>query len=452
MPIEDASSRLPRVAATRVIEIRTEIPGPRSREILAREQRAVARPLIVHEPIVADRARGSTITDVDGNTFVDFVGGVGVANVGHNHPRVVAAITEQAERFLHTDYTVVPYEGYIELAERLGALAPISGETRSAFFNAGAEAVENAVKLSRLYTKRQGVIAFEGAFHGRTWMALTMTSKTHPYKEGLGPFAPEVYRAPYPNLYRGLGADAAIAALERMFVTQVSPDHVAAIVFEPQQGEGGFIPAPEEFVEGLRRICDEHGIVLVADEVQTGFGRTGRMFAMEHYDVEPDLMIVAKSIAGGLPLSGVIGRAQIMDDPHAGAIGGTFIGNPVALAAACAVLDIFEEEQLVARAQILGDALRARLLAWQSRWPQIGDVRGLGAMIALELVRDPISKEPAPELAEAVIHEALQRGLLLLKAGVNGNCIRVLCPLTTSEAELDDGLRAWEDALGVVLG
>jgi len=440
------------VAATRVIEIRTEIPGPRSREILAREQRAVASPLIVHETIVADRARGSTITDVDGNTFVDFVGGVGVANVGHNHPRVVAAITEQAERFLHTDYTVVPYEGYVELAERLGALAPISGETRGAFFNAGAEAVENAVKLARLYTKRQGVIAFEGAFHGRTWMALTMTSKTHPYKKGLGPFAPEVYRTPYPNLYRGLGADAAIAALERMFVTQVAPDDVAAIVFEPQQGEGGFIPAPEEFVEGLRRICNEHGIVLVADEVQTGFGRTARMFAMEHYDVEPDLMIVAKSIAGGLPLSGVIGRAEIMDDPHSGAIGGTFIGNPVALAAACAVLDIFEEEQLVARAQILGDALRARLLAWQSRWSQIGDVRGLGAMIALELVRDPISKEPAPELAEAVIHEALQRGLLLLKAGVNGNCIRVLCPLTTSEAELDDGLRAWEDALGVVLG
>ena len=440
------------MAATRVIEIRTEIPGPRSREILAREQRAVAHPLIVHESIVADRARGSTITDVDGNTFVDFVGGVGVANVGHNHPRVVAAITEQMDRFLHTDYTVVPYEGYIELAERLGALAPISGETRGAFFNAGAEAVENAVKLSRLYTKRQGVIAFEGGFHGRTWMALTMTSKTHPYKKGLGPFAPEVYRAPYPNLYRGLGADAAIAALERMFVTQVSPDHVAAIVFEPQQGEGGFIPAPEEFVEGLRRICDEHGIVLVADEVQTGFGRTARMFAMEHFDVEPDLMIVAKSIAGGLPLSGVIGRATIMDDPHSGAIGGTFIGNPVALAAACAVLDIFEEEQLVARAQILGDALRVRLLAWQSRWSQIGDVRGFGAMIALELVRDPISKEPAPDLAEAVIHEALQRGLLLLKAGVNGNCIRVLCPLTTSEAELDGGLRAWEDALGVVLG
>jgi len=439
------------VAATRVIEIRTQIPGPRSREILEREQKAVAHPLIVHEPVVADRARGSTITDVDGNTFVDFVGGVGVANVGHNHPRVVEAIAEQADRFLHTDFTVVPYESYVELAERLGALVPISGETRGAFFNAGAEAVENAVKLSRLYTKRQGVIAFDGAFHGRTWMALTLTSKTHPYKKGLGPFAPEVYRAAYPNGYRGPDAATALAALERMFVTHVSPEHVAAIVFEPQQGEGGFLPAPPEFVEGLRRICDEHGIVLVADEVQTGFGRTGRMFAMEHFGVEPDLVTVAKSIAGGLPLSGVIGRADIMDDPHPGAIGGTFIGNPVALAAALAVLDVFEDEQLVDRAQLLGAALRARMLDWQGRWPAIGDVRGMGAMLAIELVRDPVTKEPAPELAEAVIGEALQRGLLLLKAGVTGNCIRVLCPLTTTDAELDDGLRAWEEALAEVL-
>jgi 4-aminobutyrate aminotransferase/(S)-3-amino-2-methylpropionate transaminase len=439
------------VAATRVIEIRTEIPGPRSREILERERHAVASPLIVHQPIVAERARGSTITDVDGNTFVDFVGGVGVANVGHNHPRVVEAITEQAERFLHTDFTVVPYEGYVELAERLGALVPITGETRAAFFNAGAEAVENAVKLARLATRRQGVIVFDGAFHGRTWMALTMTSRTHPYKTGLGPFAPEVYRAPYPNAYRGPDSDTALAALERMFATHVSPMHVAAIVFEPQQGEGGFLPAPPEFVAGLRRICDEHGIVLVVDEVQTGFGRTGRMFAMEHFDVEPDLLVVAKSIAGGLPLSGVVGRASIMDDPHAGAIGGTFIGNPVALAAAVAVLDVFEEEQVVARAQLLGDALRARMHEWQERWPQIGDVRGLGAMLAVELVGDPATKEPAPELARAVIDEALQRGVLLLKAGVYGNCIRVLCPLTTSEAELDDGLRAWEEALAAVL-
>jgi 4-aminobutyrate aminotransferase / (S)-3-amino-2-methylpropionate transaminase / 5-aminovalerate transaminase len=440
------------VAATRVIEIRTDIPGPRSREILERERHAVAHPLIVHEPVVADRARGSTITDVDGNTFVDFVGGVGVANIGHNHPRVLEAIVEQADRFLHTDYTVVPYEGYVELAERLGALAPISGETRGAFFNAGAEAVENAVKLARLYTKRQAVIAFEGAFHGRTWMALTMTSRTHPYKTGLGPFAPEVYRAPFPNAYRGPDATKALAVLEYMFATHVSSTHVAAIVFEPQQGEGGFLPAPPEFVTGLRRICDEHGIVLVADEVQTGFGRTGRMFAMEHFDVEPDLMVVAKSIAGGLPLSGVVGRASIMDDPHAGAIGGTFIGNPVALAAASAVLDVFAEEQIVARAQLLGDAIRARMLEWQARWLQIGDVRGLGAMLAIELVGDPATKEPAPELAKAVIDEALQRGLLLLKAGVHANCVRVLCPLTTSDAELDDGLRAWEEALAAVLG
>jgi 4-aminobutyrate aminotransferase / (S)-3-amino-2-methylpropionate transaminase / 5-aminovalerate transaminase len=439
------------VAATRIIEIRTEIPGPRSREILERERHAVASPLIVHEPIVAERARGATITDVDGNTFVDFVGGVGVANVGHNHPRVVEAIADQVDRFLHTDYTVVPYEGYVELAERLGALVPIAGETRAAFFNAGAEAVENAVKLARLYTKRQAVIAFEGAFHGRTWMALTMTSKTHPFKKGLGPFAPEVYRAPYPNAYRGLDAAAALAALERLFSTHVSPEHVAAIVFEPQQGEGGFVPAPAEFVDGLRRICDTYGIVLVADEVQTGFGRTGRMFAMEHFGVEADLMTVAKSIAGGLPLSGVVGRAAIMDHPHSGAIGGTFIGNPLALAAALAVLDVFEEEQLVERAQLLGAALRARMLDWQARWARIGDVRGLGAMLALELVRDPATKEPAPELIEAVVAEALQRGLLLLKAGVDGNCIRVLCPLTISDAELDDGLGAWEDALEAVL-
>ena len=435
-----------------MIEIRTEIPGPRGREILERERGAVARPLIVHGPVVADSARGSTITDVDGNTFVDFVGGVGVANVGHNHPRVVEAIAEQADRFLHTDFTVVPYEGYVELAERLGALVPIAGETRGAFFNSGAEAVENAVKLARLSTRRQGVIAFEGAFHGRTMLALTMTSKTHPYKRGLGPFAPEVYRAPFPNAYRGPTGEAALAALERLFSTHVLPEDVAAIVFEPQQGEGGFLPAPPVFVAGLRRICDEHGIVLVADEVQTGFGRTGRMFAMEHYDVEPDLLVVAKSIAGGLPLSGVVGRASIMDDAHSGAIGGTFIGNPVALAAACAVLDVFEEERLVDRAQLLGDAIRARMLDWQSRWPQIGDVRGLGAMLAIELVRDPSTKEPAPELVQAVIDEALQRGLLLLKAGLDGNCIRVLCPLTTSDAELDDGLRAWEEALAVVLG
>ena len=440
------------MAATKTIELRTEIPGPRSLEILERERRSVAAPLIVHLPVVAAEAQNATITDVDGNRLVDFVGGVGVLNVGHNHPRVVRAVHEQADRYIHTDYTVVAYEPFVELAERLGALVPISGDVRAAFFNAGTEAVENAVKLARLSTGRQAVIAFDGAFHGRTYLSLTMTSRTHPYKRGLGPFMPEVYRAPFPSAYRGPSADEALAALERMLSTQVSPDHVAAVVFEPQQGEGGFIPADAAFVRGLRRLCDEHGIVLVADEVQTGFGRTGRMFAMEHFGVEPDLLVVAKSIAGGLPLSGVVGKAALMDHPHAGAIGGTFIGNPVALAAASAVLDVFEEERLVDRAGLVGDTIRARMLEWQSRWPQVGDVRGLGAMLAIELVHDRGTKEPAPKLTARIVDEALGRGLILLKAGVYANCIRVLCPLTISEAELGEGLDAWEEALEAVLG
>jgi 4-aminobutyrate aminotransferase / (S)-3-amino-2-methylpropionate transaminase / 5-aminovalerate transaminase len=440
------------VAATRAIAIRTEIPGPRSREILARERRAVAHPLIVHLPIVAAEAEGVTITDVDGNTFIDFAGGVGVMNVGHGHPRVVDAVSEQAARFLHTDYTVVPYESYVTLAERIGALVPITGETRAAFFNAGTEAVENAVKLARLATGRPAVIAFEGAFHGRTLLALTMTSKADPYKLHLGPFAPEVYRAPFPDTYRGPNAADALARLREMLVTDVSAQDVAAIVFEPQLGEGGFLPAPPAFVAGLRQLCDEHGIVLVADEVQTGFGRTGRMFAMEHFEHEADLVIVAKSMAGGLPLSGVVGRAEIMDAGHSGAIGGTFIGNPVALAAALAVLDVFEEEHLVARAQVVGEAMRSRMLAWQRRHPQIGDVRGLGAMLALELVHDPATKAPAPDLARAVIEAALARGLILLKAGMSGNCVRVLCPLTITDAELDEALDVWEESLDAGLG
>lgn len=440
------------MAATKAIEIRTEIPGPRSRALLEREALAVAQPLMVHLPVFAAEARNATIVDVDGNAFVDFAGGIGVMNVGHSHPRVLEAIVEQATHFVHTDFTLVPYEGYVELAERLGALVPITGGTRAAFFNSGAEAVENAVKIARLATGRPAVVAFEGGFHGRTLMAMTMTSKVHPYKTGLGPFAPEVYRAPFPDAYRGPSTAEALGRLEAMLNTHVPPSHVAAIVFEPQLGEGGFVPADPAFVRGLRALCDAHGILLVADEVQTGFGRTGRMFAMEHFDVEPDLLILAKSIAAGLPLSGVIGRAALMDASHAGAIGGTYIGNPLALAAALAVLDVFAEEELVARARALGDRIRERLLAWQARHPRIGDVRGLGAMLALELVDDPASKEPAPELAEAVIAAALQRGLILLKSGVFGNCIRVLCPLTIGDAELDDALEAWEAALDEVLG
>jgi 4-aminobutyrate aminotransferase / (S)-3-amino-2-methylpropionate transaminase / 5-aminovalerate transaminase len=448
----DQPSRLRVVAVTKTIDIRTEIPGPRSRALLERERNAIARPLIVHLPIFAERAENATVTDVDGNVFVDFAGGVGVINAGHAHPRIVEAVADQAARFLHTDFTVVPYEPAIELAERLCALAPISGETRAAFFNAGTEAVENAVKLARLHTGRPGVIAYEGAFHGRTLLAMTMTSKFHPYKTGMGPYAPEVYRAPYPDAYRGPDATEALARLERMLETYVPGEHVAAIVIEPQLGEGGFVPATREYMAGLRVLCDRHGIVLVADEVQTGFGRTGRMFAMEHFGVEPDLMTVAKSIAAGLPLSGVIGRAEIMDGAHPGAIGGTYIGNPVAQAAALAVLDVFEEDSLLERAGVVGDRIRERMLGWQLRWAAIGDVRGLGAMLAIELVGDPVSKAPAPGVAKAVIDAALERGLILLKAGPEGNCIRVLCPLTIEDAVLDEALDAWEGALEVTLG
>ena len=294
------------------------------------------------------------------------------------------------------------------------------------------------------------MIGFEGGFHGRTLLSLTLTSKTHPYKAGLGPFAPEVYRVPFPNEYRGITSEAALAALERAFVTQVAAENVAAIVLELVQGEGGFIVAPQEFVAGVRAICDRHGIVLVVDEVQTGFGRTARMFAIEHYGIEPDLMTLAKSIAAGLPLSAVLGKAEIMDAPGDSAIGGTFVGNPVAQAAALAVLDVFEEEGLVDRAERIGETIRGRMLAWQERHPQIGDVRGLGAMLALEYVRDPATKEPAPELASRVAEEAAQRGLLLLKAGTYSNCNRVLCPLVITDAELDEALGAWEDALDAV--
>jgi len=439
------------MAATRTIQLRTEIPGPRSREVVERMRRIVATPLAVTFPIVAESARGVTLTDLDGNTFIDFAGGVGCLNVGHSHPEVVAAAQEQLEHFSHTDFTVVPYEVYVSLAERLAELAPISGPVKAAFFNAGTEAVENAVKFARLATKRPAVIAFEGAFHGRTYMALSLTSKTRPYKDGLGPFAPEVYRLPFPNEYRGITTADALAALERAFAMQVAPESVAAVVVEPVQGEGGFVVAPPEFLSALRRACDKHGIVLVADEVQTGFARTGRFFACEHFDVEPDLICVAKSIAMGLPLSGVLGRAAIMDAGHVGAVGGTYVGNPVAQAAALAVLDVIEDESLVERSAQLGETIRSRMLAWQERWPAIGDVRGLGSMLALEFVTDPASRTPAPDLAHAVVEAALARGLLLITCGVYGNCIRVLVPLVVTDAELDEALGAWEEAFAASL-
>jgi 4-aminobutyrate aminotransferase/(S)-3-amino-2-methylpropionate transaminase len=422
------------VATTRTIELRTDVPGPRSKEILARKARVVAEPLSIYLQLVIAEARGATLVDVDGNTFIDFTGGVGCLNVGHSHPRVVEAIREQAEHFTHTDFTIVPYENYVALAERLAELAPIGGAVRAAFFNAGAEAIENAVKFARSYTKRPAVIAFEGGFHGRTLLALSLTSKTHPYKAGLGPFAPETYRVAFNDL----------AGLERAFKTRVAAEEVAAIVFEPVQGESGFVVAEEDFVRGLRRICDEHGIVLVADEVQTGFCRTGRVFAMEHYGVEPDLMTVAKSIAAGLPLSAVLGRAEIMDAPADSAIGGTYVGNPVAIAAAHAVLDVIAEERLTERAEDIGERIRARMESWRERFEAVAAVRGLGAMLAIELGREGT---PDADAATAVATAAAARGLLLLKAGIYGNCIRVLVPLVIADAELDEALDVWEDAL-----
>jgi 4-aminobutyrate aminotransferase/(S)-3-amino-2-methylpropionate transaminase len=435
------------MAAVGAIDIRTEIPGPRSRAILQRKERVVAAPLAVAFPLVVDHADGVRLTDVDGNTFIDFTGGVGCLAVGHAHPEVVAAAQRQLERFLHTDFTMIPYEVYVELAERLVAIAPFQGPAKAAFFNSGAEAVENAVKIARAATRRPAVIAFEGAFHGRTLMALTLTSKAHPYKVGLGPFAPEVYRVPFPGDYRGPTVEEALAALQRALHTQVAAESVACIVVEPVQGEGGFLPAPPAFLHGLRRICDEHGILLVVDEVQTGFGRTGRMFAVEHSGVEPDLMTLAKSIAAGLPLSAVVGKAHVMDAPGPNAIGGTYVGNPVALAAAVAVLDVIEGEGLVERAVEIGETIRARMDAWKLRYDAIGDVRGLGSMLAIELVEDRGTKAPAPGLAREIVQAALGEGLLLLRAGVHSNCIRVLLPLTIQDAELEEALDAWNRAL-----
>jgi 4-aminobutyrate aminotransferase / (S)-3-amino-2-methylpropionate transaminase / 5-aminovalerate transaminase len=439
------------MAVTRTIELRTEVPGPGSRQILERKQKSVADPLSVTFPIVIAEARGATVTDVDGNRFLDLTGGVGCLNVGHAHPRVVAAAQEQLGRFAHTDFTIVPYEVYVELAERLCALTPISGARKAAFFNAGTEAVENAIKFARAYTKRQAVIAFEGGFHGRTLLSLSLTSKTHPYKAGLGPFAPEVYRVPFAQDYRGPDAHSALAALEQALVTQVAAESVAAIVIEPVQGEGGFVVAPRPFLEGVRRVCDDNGIVLVVDEIQTGFGRTGKLFAIEHYGVEPDLMVAAKSIAAGLPLSAVVGRAEIMDAPGDSAIGGTYVGNPVAQAAALAVLDVIEDDDLVPRAAAIGETIRTRMSTWRDRFEAVGDVRGLGAMMAIELVHGRASKDPAPELASAVVEAATERGLLLLKSGIYSNCIRVLVPLVITDSELDEALDVWEDALAVAL-
>ncbi len=433
------------------IEIRTEIPGPRSRAWIERKERVVANAKGLWVPVFVERAEGALVTDVDGNTFIDFAGGIGCLAVGHSNAAVTAAVQEQLARFLHTDFTIMPYDSYVELAERLCARLPITGPTKAAFFNSGAEAVENAVKIAKAATGRPAVIAYEGAFHGRTHMAMSLTSKQHPYKAGFGPFAPEVYRVAYPYAYRWPGGgDAAEGALDDLrlaFTTRIAPESVAAIVIEPIQGEGGFVPAPAAYLKGLRELCDEHGIVLIADEVQTGFGRTGSLFAIEQSGVEPDLVCVAKSVAAGLPLSGVLGRAEIMDAPGDSAIGGTYVGNPVACVAALAVLDEIDRLDLCARAREIGEALTRRMRSLQARVPQLGDVRGLGSMIGLEFVRDPHTREPAPELATRVAEHALANGLVLLKAGLYGNVIRNLAPLVITDAQLAEALDVLEGAI-----
>lgn len=430
-------------------KIKTEIPGPKSRALMDRRRNAVSSGLGTATPIFASEAKGALLTDVDGNTFIDFGGGIGVLNAGHTNPRVVEAAKEQLDRFTHTCYYVTQYEPYVELAEKLNALAPGDSPKRSFFVNSGAEAVENAVKIARSYTGRPAIIAFENAFHGRTLMGITLTSKVDPYKKSFGPYVPEVYRVPAPYPYRcPAGKDCSggcqgdcFGALEKAFVSYVDPGSVAAIIVEPVSGEGGFIPFPDFYLRKLRELCDRHGIVLIADEVQTGFGRTGKMFAIEHSGVVPDLVTTAKSLGGGLPIAGVTGKAEIMDAVHTGGLGTTYGGNPVACAAALAVLETFEEDNLLARASVIGDRVMGRLRDIQQKHPDfVGDVRGRGPMAAMELVKDAESRTPDKERTAAIVESALQEGLLLLTAGQYGNVIRTLTPLVITDDELEEGL------------
>src|SRR3712207_6079295 len=420
--------------------IKTEIPGPKSRALMERRHRAVSSGVGIATPIMAQEAKGALLTDVDGNTFIDFGGGIGVMNVGHADPRVVAAVKEQVEKFTHTCFYVTEYEPYIELAERLNALVPGDFEKRSFFVNSGAEAVENSVKIARAYTGRPAVLAFENAFHGRTLLAMTLTSKANPYKKTFGPFAPEVYRVPAPYPYRGPSEEEWFSAFERALVN-IDVGSVAAAIVEPVSGEGGFIPFPDSCLQRLRKFCDEQGILLITDEIQTGFGRTGKMFCVEHSGVAPDLLITAKSIAGGLPISGVTGRAEIMDSVHVGGLGTTYGGNPISCAAALAVLKTFEEEDLLARAKVLGERVMSAMREIQDKHPDfVGDVRGRGPMVARELVKDAASKAPDKERTGKIVEAALQEGLLLLTAGQYSNVIRALMPLVIADEELDEGL------------
>jgi 4-aminobutyrate aminotransferase/(S)-3-amino-2-methylpropionate transaminase len=415
-----------------------------------RRAAAVARGVANSLSIYAQRARNAEIWDVEGRRYIDFASGIAVLNTGHLHPRVVAAVQAQLGQLTHTCFQVTPYEGYVALAERLNALAPGPTPKKSILFSTGAEAVENALKIARYHTRRSAVIAFSGAFHGRTLATMTLTGKVQPYKAGFGVLLPEVFHVPFPSAYHGITPQQSLAAIEQLFKADLDPSRVAALIIEPVQGEGGFYIAPPEFLRSLRALCDSHGIVLVADEIQSGFARTGRMFAFEYSGVEPDLMTVAKSIAGGLPLSAVVGKAQIMDAPPPGGLGGTYAGSPLACAAALAVLDVIAEEQLVERSRVLGTQLMARLKALQAKCPAIGEVRGLGSMVAIELVKNRRADQPDAELTRALVQAAATRGLVILSCGVYGNVIRLLAPLTISDALLNEGLDLLEAALADV--
>ena len=421
--------------------------GGVSDELKALRERYIPRGVTTAHPLAVDRAKGSEVWDTEGHRYIDFVGGIGVQNVGHNHPRVVEAMHAQIDRTTHTAFQVIVYESYLRLAQRLSDLAPGSGPKKAIFFSTGAEAVENAVKIARAHTGRPAVISFRGGFHGRTLLALTLTGSVQPYKQNFGPYAAEVYQAPFPYEYRGWSSERALASLEEVLASDVSPQRVAAIIIEPVLGEGGFVPAPRDFLQGLRALADKHGILLIVDEIQTGFGRTGKFFAIEHSGIQPDLITVAKSIAAGLPLSGVIGRAEVMDAPAPGGLGGTYAGNPVACAAGLAVLDVMRDERLPERAARIGSILEERMESWASEYELVGDVRVMGAMAGLELVRNRGTKEPADAETARIITQARENGLLLLRSGVHHNVIRTLMPLSIPDDQLTEGL----DILGSAL-
>jgi 4-aminobutyrate aminotransferase/(S)-3-amino-2-methylpropionate transaminase len=418
--------------------------------LMARRSAAVARGVGQAHEIFVARAANAELWDVEGRRYIDFAGGIAVLNTGHCHPEISAAVKAQVDLYSHTCFQVVAYEPYVELAERLNALAPGAFAKKSIFLSTGAEAVENAVKIARAHTRRPGVIAFTGGYHGRTMMTLGLTGKVAPYKVGFGPFPGEVFHALYPNALHGVSVDDALHSVELLFKNDIEPERVAAFILEPVQGEGGFYVAPNDFVEGLRALADRHGILIIADEVQTGAGRTGTWFASEQWPVAPDLITTAKSMAGGFPISGVVGRAEVMDAPAPGGLGGTYAGSPIGCAAALAVLKVFDDEQLLARSRALGERLTAGLRRIAAGEPAIGDVRGLGAMVAIELFEQGDTARPDAALTRQVVAEAARRGLILLSCGTYGNVIRVLVPLTASDLLVDEGLALLADSFAAL--